>query len=75
MPFYDYKCQSCGEVTELCHGMNEKPQGLRCEKCQQGVLQRIFQAVGFLGGSSGGHSHSGGGSCSCCSSGACGSCH
>ncbi|MBN3032556.1 MAG: zinc ribbon domain-containing protein [Candidatus Saganbacteria bacterium] len=74
MPFYDYKCNKCGKVTELVHGMSESREGMGCEVCGKGKLIRVFQAVGWLGGG-GSHSHSGGHSCSSCSSGACGSCH
>ncbi|MFA5113106.1 MAG: zinc ribbon domain-containing protein [Candidatus Margulisiibacteriota bacterium] len=71
MPFYDYKCGRCGQVTEVRHGMNEKPAGLQCAGCGAGELARVFQAFARLGGAS---ARSSGSSCSSCASGSCGSC-
>ncbi|MCU0640839.1 MAG: zinc ribbon domain-containing protein [Candidatus Margulisbacteria bacterium] len=72
MPFYDYKCDRCGQVTEVSHGMNDSASGRQCQECGRGVLARIFHVFGRTGGSS---SASSGGSCSSCASGSCGSCH
>jgi putative FmdB family regulatory protein len=40
MPLYDYRCASCGKVTEVRHGFNDthdKP----CDACG-GELGRVF---------------------------------
>jgi len=52
MPFYVYRCESCGKELEVYQGINEKPL-LQCSKCG-GALKRIifpptviFKGTGF----------------------------
>ncbi|MBD3407195.1 MAG: hypothetical protein GF411_13835 [Candidatus Lokiarchaeota archaeon] len=32
MPFYDYKCESCGAIQEIMHKMSESP-NITCTEC------------------------------------------
>jgi putative FmdB family regulatory protein len=43
MPLYDYKCTSCGKVTEVRHGFNESHTD-PCPACGEKV-QRVFSAA------------------------------
>ena len=75
MPFYDYKCNKCGQTFEAVHGMGGQPVGLQCEFCGAKDLQRIFHPVGTMKAGGGGADHaSASGSCASCASGSCGSC-
>jgi len=40
MPTYEYKCETCGNVTEIFHRIDESPPGT-CEKCGS-ALRKIF---------------------------------
>ena len=40
MPLYDYRCASCGHVTEVRHGFNDSHTA-PCEKCG-GAMSRVF---------------------------------
>ncbi|MBU0629621.1 MAG: zinc ribbon domain-containing protein [Candidatus Margulisbacteria bacterium] len=60
MPFYDYKCGSCGKKFEVQKGMNDKTIP-RCPACQE-LAMRVFSAPALFGTSS---------SCGSCSSGNC----
>ena len=46
MPAYDYKCRTCGEVTEIRHGFDERPEG-GCPHCN-GELARQFTAAPII---------------------------
>lgn len=48
MPRYDYRCDGCGVVTEICHAMAEVGFHRYCEdeECRY-RLRRIFQPVNF----------------------------
>lgn len=39
MPRYIYKCQKCEIVLEVTHSIKEKLTS--CEKCEEGILQRL----------------------------------
>lgn len=43
MPLYEYGCPACGQVTEVRHGFDERPE-LKCERCGA-TLQRRFSAA------------------------------
>jgi putative FmdB family regulatory protein len=43
MPAYDYRCNKCGEITELVCSISElldKEKILKCEKCGNSILSR-----------------------------------
>jgi putative FmdB family regulatory protein len=72
MRFVDYKCQECGEISELFIRGDDDPQ-IKCEKCGSSNMVKIFAPVG-LKSSSSDDSFSSGSSCGGCSGGNCGSC-
>lgn len=52
MPLYEYGCPSCGLVTDVRHGFDEKPE-VACEKCGTHLVRRfsaapiVFKGSGF----------------------------
>lgn len=72
MRFVDYKCENCGEVSELFIRGNDDSQ-IKCEKCGCNKMVKVFAAVG-LKSSSPDNGFSSGPSCGGCSGGNCGSC-
>ena len=46
MPTYDYRCRSCGNVTEVIHSMLEDGPTV-CERCG-GVLRRVIFPSGII---------------------------
>ena len=52
MPLYEYGCPSCGLVTDVRHGFDEKPE-VTCEKCGTRLVRRfsaapiVFKGSGF----------------------------
>jgi len=81
MPTYDYKCTSCGTVTEKFHAISETPQ-VACDQCGAEMSKQIGMGAGIVyKGSgfyttdyknSGSSSSSAAPAASSCSTGACG---
>lgn len=46
MPTYDYRCRSCGDVTEVIHSMLDDGPTV-CERCG-GVLRRVLFPSGII---------------------------
>jgi len=46
MPIYEYKCERCGKVTEIWHGVNESPNN-HCPHCG-GSLHKIISNASFI---------------------------
>lgn len=52
MPLYEYGCTSCGFVTDIRHGFDEKPD-VKCERCGASLVRRfsaapiVFKGSGF----------------------------
>ena len=52
MPLYEYGCPSCGQVSDIRHGFDEKPE-VRCERCGTPLVRRfsaapiVFKGSGF----------------------------
>jgi putative FmdB family regulatory protein len=46
VPTYDYRCRSCGSVTEVIHSMLEDGPAV-CERCG-GVLRRVLFPTGII---------------------------
>ena len=52
MPLYEYGCNSCGLVTDVRHGFDEKPE-VKCERCGTALVRRfsaapiVFKGSGF----------------------------
>jgi len=48
MPIYDYRCSSCGQTTEVIHGINA-PAPRFCPACgAEGTLRKAFAAPAVL---------------------------
>jgi len=49
MPNYSYKCKKCGEIYEIHHGMDEKPQ-ISCENpdCDGELFKTIPKSLNFV---------------------------
>lgn len=47
MPTYDYKCLKCGNIFELFHGVNERPQVV-CKKCGSIAKKQISLNSGLI---------------------------
>ena len=52
MPLYEYGCPTCGQVADVRHGFDEKPE-LKCERCGTALVRRfsaapiVFKGSGF----------------------------
>lgn len=46
MPFYDYKCQSCGHQFEALQGINDDPL-TQCPECNDHTLNKLVSAPAF----------------------------
>lgn len=44
MPIYEYRCHTCGEVTELLTGAGTANEPPRCRHCGSGDVYRIMSA-------------------------------
>jgi putative FmdB family regulatory protein len=51
MPLYDYRCASCGKVTEIRHGFNDTNTDV-CPHCG-GALARVFNPAPIIFNGSG----------------------
>ncbi len=71
MARYDYRCESCGDVFEVEHGMTERPE-VTCPVCG-GNASKVFSASGIKFEGSGFYNTDmrGGGSCTSATSGGC----
>ena len=52
MPTYEYKCEACGEILEIFHGINEGEKR-KCPSCGELKLKRLISGgtgVIFKGG-------------------------
>ena len=49
MPIYEYRCASCGEVTEVLQKLHDKPLK-RCAKCSGGLEKLISRSSFHLKG-------------------------
>jgi putative FmdB family regulatory protein len=70
--FVDYKCEDCGEVSEVVIRGDNGSQ-IKCEKCGSKKMVKIFAPIGFKSDSTS-DSYSGSSSCSGCSGGSCSTC-
>ena len=46
MPIYEYKCESCGQVSELIMKFSD-PQPEKCAHCGSGPLTKLMSATSF----------------------------
>ena len=42
MPIYEYRCKKCGEKFELYLGIFHNRKSLKCPKCGENDLERVF---------------------------------
>ena len=42
MPIYEYRCQSCGQITEALIRSRHDAGRVRCEHCGDGRLERVY---------------------------------
>jgi putative FmdB family regulatory protein len=70
--FVDYKCEDCGEVSEVVIRGDNGSQ-IKCEKCGSKNMVKIFAPIGFKSDSPS-DGYSGSSSCSGCSGGSCSTC-
>jgi putative FmdB family regulatory protein len=47
MPIYEYRCRSCGEVSEIFHGVGGKDDLLQCSYCNSTDLEKIMSPASF----------------------------
>lgn len=74
MARYDYRCNACGKVFEVEHGMTEHP-NITCPDCN-GEATKVFSASGIKFEGSGFYNtdQRGGGSCTSATNGSCSCC-
>ncbi|MEJ2067180.1 MAG: zinc ribbon domain-containing protein [Deltaproteobacteria bacterium] len=47
MPIYEYRCRSCGEISEIFQGVGEKDDPLRCQSCNSTDVEKILSPSSF----------------------------
>jgi putative FmdB family regulatory protein len=47
MPIYEYRCRSCGEISEIFQGIGEKDDPIRCSNCNSTDLEKILSPASF----------------------------
>ncbi|MEE2757482.1 MAG: zinc ribbon domain-containing protein [Myxococcota bacterium] len=56
MPIYKYRCQTCGEVTEVIAKMSDKPP-TECKSCGSAKLEKIVARTAFRLSGGGWYAH------------------
>ncbi len=46
MPIYEFKCQSCGKITEAWQKVSD-PYPTECPHCKTGKLEKLMSSTGF----------------------------
>jgi putative FmdB family regulatory protein len=76
MPFYEYKCQDCGETFEY-FARSTSDGAECCQACGKKNIRKLFSTFGFKSGSASSgdfRSSAGSSGCSSCTSSSCTSC-
>jgi putative FmdB family regulatory protein len=47
MPIYEYRCRSCGKVSEIFQGIGEKNDPLQCKYCTSQDLEKLLSPTSF----------------------------
>lgn len=47
MPIYEYRCRSCGEVSEIFQGVGAKDDPLQCKYCASQDLEKLLSPASF----------------------------
>jgi putative FmdB family regulatory protein len=42
MPIYEYRCQSCGAVSEIWEGVGTRRDPIVCKKCGENALEKVL---------------------------------
>ncbi len=48
MPIYEYKCKSCGQISEILVRTLNEPEELHCESCDSADLVRLMSRPGLI---------------------------
>jgi len=55
MPFYEYRCEECGQVKEFRSSMEKKEEmasTLVCDVCGESKLTQVFSGIALTGSTS-----------------------
>jgi putative FmdB family regulatory protein len=47
MPIYEYRCRSCGKVSEIFKGIGDKDDPLQCAYCSSKDLEKLLSPASF----------------------------
>ena len=42
MPIYEYRCPSCGGISEIWQGVGNRSDSLRCQHCGESRLEKVL---------------------------------
>lgn len=48
MPIYEYRCRSCGKVSEIFQGVGEEDDPLQCKQCSSKDLEKFLSPASFF---------------------------
>ena len=65
MPFYEYKCDDCGEVFTMLQKRDAAREGHKCPECSGENTKRVLSTFSAHGNTDPVPVSSGGGSCCC----------
>ncbi|MCC5942589.1 MAG: hypothetical protein JJU37_13700 [Balneolaceae bacterium] len=55
MPFYEYRCEDCGNIIEFRSSMDKKEEmaaSLVCDSCESKNFAQVFSGIALTGSSS-----------------------
>ena len=47
MPIYEYRCNQCGEISEILRGVGSHDEILQCKHCRSSDLEKIMSVSSF----------------------------
>lgn len=47
MPMYEYRCNECGEVSEILTGVSREEPEIQCDSCQSSNLEKLISMSSF----------------------------
>lgn len=47
MPIFEYKCTSCGTVSEFLVGVAQETESVRCASCGGAKMKKVFSSMSF----------------------------
>jgi putative FmdB family regulatory protein len=45
MPIFEYKCGSCGTVSEFLVGVSTETESIACEACGSAKMKKVFSSM------------------------------